>query len=227
MSLPPRWHCSIQSSSNAKADSCGVALWLFSIFPSWGLTADLLVKVTDTAIKDLVLIFMFITECWTRGKRAGWAQKDIWAHRHTDGCCPHPAALVSRKAGEAEKLQEICLSGLPRLLLLASISTWTVQELALTTLTPFQSNSMPVYFASISHLLLRIVRTSPIREEGKGQIFPSFVLGTFPREQLTLDSANTFMSLRLSWYLHHLSAHRQFPVFLFVLLINAFYLLTS
>lgn len=113
MSLPPRWHCSIQSSSNAKADSCGVALWLFSIFPSWGLTADLLVKVTDTAIKDLVLIFMFITECWTRGKRAGWAQKDIWAHRHTAGCCPHPAALVSRKAGEAEKLQEICLSGLP------------------------------------------------------------------------------------------------------------------
>lgn len=90
ISLPPRWHCSIKSSSNAKDDSCGVALRLFSILPSWGLTPDLLVKVTDnTAMKDLVLILMFITECWTRGKWAGWVQRHMYTDTLLDAVLTH------------------------------------------------------------------------------------------------------------------------------------------
>lgn len=97
----------------------------------------------------------------------------------------------SRKAARSLPLRVT-----PCMLLPVSISTWTVQELAWTTPTPLQSNSVPVYFAAISRLLLGVVRTSPIGEEGKGLIFPSFGLGTFPREQLTLHSANTFRSLK-------------------------------
>lgn len=125
----------------------------------------------------------------------GWAQKHTCTNTLLDAVLTH-LLWCPEKLEKQESCKKFASQGYPWLLLLVSVSTWTVQELAWTTPTPLQSNSMPIHFASIFHLLLRVVRTSPVREGGKGQIFPSFGLGTFPREQLTLHSANTFMALR-------------------------------
>lgn len=152
ISLPPRCHCSIKSSSNAKADSCGVVLWLFSMLPSWRLTPDLLVKVTEnTAIKDLVLILLFTSECWTRGKWAGWAQKHMGTDTLLDAVLTH-LLWCPERLEKQENCKKFASQGYPWLLFLVSISTGTVQELAWTTPTVLQSNSMPIHFSSIFHI---------------------------------------------------------------------------
>ena len=151
-------------------------------------------KVSDNiAVKDLILILKFIANSTGQeGSEQGGLQDAQMLPQHSAGCCPYPPALASRKAGEAGRLQEVCLLGL-HLAALAGFVPCTCKHRHCAGIG--LGNSMPVSSASISHLILGVVKTSPRGGKGKEQIFPSFGLGTFPHEQLTLHSANTFRSL--------------------------------
>lgn len=149
----------------------------------------------------------------------------VGSKMHLHRCCPNTVVdlVLTHLLWHPERLEmqegykKFASRGYTWLLLMGlsfvPVNTHTVQESAWETPAPLQSNSIPVASASISHLLLGVVKSSPRGRKGKGQIFPSFGLGAFPRKQLTLHSANTFKSLKdFPWtYIYQLIGN--FPCF--------------
>lgn len=133
----------------------------------------------NIAIKDLVPILTFIAQSTGQERNEQGGIRDAFAQLL--GTVPYPPALVPERLEKQEGHKEFASWGYTWLLLLGwslvPIDIYTVQESAWEAPAPSQSNSTPVSSASFSHLLLGAAKSSP--RGRKGQIFPSFGLGTF------------------------------------------------
>lgn len=199
ISLPSRGQCSIKSSFNAKAGSCGVAWWLFSTLPSWRLTLDPLVKVSDNiAIKDLVLILTFIAQSTSQERSEQGGIRDAFAqllpHRSA-GHCSLPTCSGARKAGEAGGTQEVRLLGL-HLVALAGLVPGTHRH---------------IHCAGIS-----LGSSSPIPEKLHASIFRIFLPPPFRSCQiLSKRKKRTNLPFIWAWDLPHVnSSHCTVPIHL-------------